>query len=102
MSRSLQVADKLQALDASTGDVIWQYVRQFPEGFPVPGFFNQLRNISIRLGAPAIPGQVLRFTGRVARVSREGSERLVEVEIRAANQLGDHVTGTVSLTLPDE
>lgn len=37
----------IQALDASTGDVIWQYVRRFPDGFPVPGFFNQLRNISI-------------------------------------------------------
>ena len=37
----------IQALDAATGDVIWQYIRQFPEGFPTPGFFNQLRNISI-------------------------------------------------------
>ncbi len=36
----------IQALDATTGDVIWQYTRTFPEGFAVGGF-NQLRNISI-------------------------------------------------------
>ena len=36
----------IQALDAATGDVIWQYSRSFPEGFTVGGF-NQLRNISI-------------------------------------------------------
>lgn len=36
----------IQALDAATGDVIWQYTRTFPEGFAVGGF-NHLRNISI-------------------------------------------------------
>ena len=36
----------IQALDARTGDVIWQYAREFPEGFSTRGF-NQLRNISI-------------------------------------------------------
>jgi acyl dehydratase len=59
-----------------------------------------LRSISIRLGAPAVPGQTLRFTGRVARTSHEGNECLVEVAIRAANELGDHATGTVVLTVP--
>ena len=36
----------IQALDARTGDVIWQYVREFPEGFRVGGM-SQLRNISL-------------------------------------------------------
>ena len=36
----------IQALDARTGDVIWQYAREFPEGVSQTGF-NQLRNISI-------------------------------------------------------
>ena len=36
----------IQALDARTGDVIWQYVREFPEGFPGDRF-SRLRNISI-------------------------------------------------------
>lgn len=61
-----------------------------------------LRSIKIRLGAPAVPGQILRFTGEVACTSQEGNERVVEVAIRAANELGDHVTGSVVLTLPAE
>ena len=59
-----------------------------------------LRGISIRLGAPAVPGQTLRFTGQVASTRDEGDECLVEVSIRAANDVGDHATGTVAFTLP--
>jgi acyl dehydratase len=60
----------------------------------------RLRSIKIRLGAPAVPGQPLRFTGRVARVAKDGDERVIELEVRAANQLGDHATGTVLFSLP--
>ena len=74
------------------------YVSRFVTGWAGPG--AMLRNISIRLGAPAVPGQVLRFTGQVVRSSHEQDEHLVELAIRAANELGDHVTGTVVLTLP--
>ncbi len=59
-----------------------------------------LRKIAIRLGAPAIPGQPLRFTGQVTQVNREGDEHVVEVAIRAANELGDHATGSVIVSLP--
>ncbi len=59
-----------------------------------------LRKIAIRLGAPAIPGQPLRFTGQVTEVNREGDEHVVEVAIRAANELGDHATGSVIVSLP--
>jgi acyl dehydratase len=61
-----------------------------------------LRTISIRLGAPAIPAHALRFTGQVARTSREDGQRILEVSIRAANDLGNHATGTVVLALPLE
>ena len=37
----------IQALDARTGDVIWQYAREFPEGLNRGG--SRLRNISIYL-----------------------------------------------------
>jgi len=60
----------------------------------------RLRRIAIRLGAQALPGQTLRFTGRVARTGREGDERAVELAIRVANELGDHLTGSVALSLP--
>ncbi len=59
-----------------------------------------LRSIKIRLGAPAIPGKPLRFSGRVAQKNDEGAEYVLELEVRAANDLGDHATGTVTLTLP--
>jgi acyl dehydratase len=61
-----------------------------------------LRKIAIRLGVPAIPGQVLRFTGQVSAVRDEEGERVIEVAVRAANDLGDHATGTVTLSLPIE
>lgn len=59
-----------------------------------------VRSIKIRLGAPAVPGKALRFRGEVAQVSREGDESVIEVAIRLANDLGDHATGSVVLTLP--
>jgi acyl dehydratase len=59
-----------------------------------------LRSISIRLGAPAVPDKILRFTGQVTDTQREGKEGIVEVAIRAANDLGDHATGSVVISLP--
>jgi acyl dehydratase len=60
----------------------------------------QLRTIAIRLGGPAVPGHPLRFAGRVARDERSGDDRVLEVAVRATNALGDHATGSVTLTLP--
>jgi hypothetical protein len=59
-----------------------------------------LKSIRIRLGAPAIPGKPLHFTGRVAAKTEANGECELEVAVRAANDLGDHATGTVALTLP--
>ena len=42
----------------------------------------------------------LRFSGAVEKKAEEGEECVVEVAIRAANELGDHATGTVVLSLP--
>jgi hypothetical protein len=47
-----------------------------------------------------VPGKPLRFTGRVAAKRETGGESVLEVAVRAANDLGDHVTGTVTMTLP--
>lgn len=60
----------------------------------------RVRKIAIRLGGPCVPGLVLRFTGRVTDQRTEGTLRHVEITMRAANDLGDHATGTVDLTLP--
>ncbi len=56
-----------------------------------------LRCVDIRLGAPNYPGDTMRMSGRVTEV--DGA--LVTVEVRGANDLGDHVTGSVELTLAE-
>jgi acyl dehydratase len=74
------------------------YVSRFVTDWAGPE--AMIRKIAIRLGAPAIPGQPLSFSGEIAQVSDEGDERVIEVTIRAANDLGDHATGTVVVSLP--
>jgi acyl dehydratase len=74
------------------------YVARFVTDWAGPE--ARLRNIKIRLGAPSVPGKVLRFTGRVAKVGEDRDARVIEVAVRAANDLGDHATGTVELALP--
>jgi hypothetical protein len=54
-----------------------------------------LKAVKIRLGAPNYPGDTMVMTGTVTK--KEGS--VVEVALRGANSLGDHVTGTVTLEL---
>ena len=55
-----------------------------------------LRKVSIRLGAPNYPGDQMRMTGSVSAKDADG----IEVEVRGANRMGDHVVGTVRLVLP--
>ena len=55
-----------------------------------------LKSVSIRLGAPNYPYDTMRMTGRVI----EKEDGVVTVEVAGRNSLGDHVTGTVKLTLP--
>jgi acyl dehydratase len=59
-----------------------------------------LRNIAIRLGVPAYAGSQLEFTGTVTGKSRSGDEGIVEIELRATNDQGDHVSGTAAIGLP--
>ena len=55
-----------------------------------------LQSVAIRLGAPNYPGDTMRMTGKVSAL--EGDE--VHLEIHGTNSLGEHVSGTVSLSLP--
>jgi acyl dehydratase len=56
-----------------------------------------VKKISIRLGAPNYPGDTMVLTGSVV-AKREPN--IVDVDVRGANSLGDHVTGTVTVELP--
>jgi acyl dehydratase len=55
-----------------------------------------LKSVKIRLGAPNHPGDTMTMTGQVTKKE----DGVIEVQIRGANDLGDHVTGTVALELP--
>ena len=59
-----------------------------------------VRRLAIRLGVPVFPGDTLVYTGEVTGLSTEDGEGVVEVAFRAATGLGDHVSGTATVTLP--
>jgi acyl dehydratase len=64
---------------------------------------GRLTAVDIRLGAPNYPGSVMTLTGSVTEkgpVAEDGATGLVTVSVRGANELGDHVTGTVQVALP--
>lgn len=59
-----------------------------------------LRRIALRLGVPAFAGSTLTFTGSVTGVERGDGAISIDVEISALNDLGEHVGGTATLTVP--
>jgi hypothetical protein len=59
-----------------------------------------LKRLAIRLGVPVFPGSTLTFTGTVSAVRPGEDIAEVDVDFRAANDLGDHATGTATLALP--
>ena len=63
-----------------------------------------IEKVAIRLGAPNYPGDTMVFTGQVTAADipadRHDGRGVVEIAVRGANSRGDHVTGTVRLSLP--
>jgi acyl dehydratase len=55
------------------------------------------KSVKIRLGAPNYPGDTMTMTGQVTKKE----DGVIEVAVKGSNSLGDHVTGTVQLELPD-
>jgi hypothetical protein len=56
-----------------------------------------IKNVSIRLGVPNYAGDTMTLSGTVS--SKVGNE--IVVAVVGANSLGNHVTGTVTLALPE-
>ena len=54
-----------------------------------------IRSVSIRLGVPNYPGDTMTMTGSVTA----RADGVVDVSVRGANGLGNHVTGSVSVEL---
>ena len=59
-----------------------------------------IKKLAIRLGVPVHPGHTLTYTGEVTDIGREGDEIVIDVALRALNELGEHIGGTARLTVP--
>jgi acyl dehydratase len=59
-----------------------------------------ITNLAIRLGVPVFPGHTLTYTGSIVALRRDGDNGVIEVELRATNELGEHVGGTAALNVP--
>jgi acyl dehydratase len=59
-----------------------------------------VKHLAIRLGVPAFANSTLTLTGTVSWKTVVDGAGVVEIAFRAANDLGDHVTGTATLDVP--
>jgi len=59
-----------------------------------------IHSLAIRLGVPVHPGHTLTYTGEVTGVTLEGDLAVIDVALRAMNDLGEHVGGTARLSVP--
>ncbi|MFF2327672.1 MULTISPECIES: MaoC family dehydratase [unclassified Streptomyces] len=57
-----------------------------------------LRKVAIRLGAPNRPGDTMVLSGTVTALAGDGT---AEVSVIGTNRLGRHVTGTVTVSVPE-
>jgi acyl dehydratase len=78
----------------STNGLVGRYVSEWAGPDAI------FKRVNIRLGAPNYAGDTMTLTGRVKEKVVADGQGLVDVEIRGANGLGDHVTGTVRIALP--
>ena len=59
--------------------------------------------LAIRLGVPAFPNDPLRFTGSVTGKSAGvDGEGFVDIAFKGSNSLGDHVSGSATLSLLEQ
>ncbi len=80
----------------STNGIVGRYVTDWSG----PG--TVLTDVNIRLGAPNYPDDTMTLNGSVTAKDDATADGTggIEVTLRGANGLGDHVTGTVRLRLP--
>ena len=61
-----------------------------------------VKHIDIRLGVPAVPHQTLRFRGEVLSKAESNGNIEIAVAVSAANDSGNHATGSAVIALPVE
>ncbi len=78
----------------TTTGLVQRYVTEWA------GAGAQVRACELRLGAPAHPGDVLRFAGHVAEVVEADGETRHVVDVVGSVSLGAHVTARVTVVKP--
>lgn len=71
-------------------------VQRFIESWT--GSAARLCDLKIKLGAPNYPGDTMTFSGAVS--DKRAEDRTVEVLLKGKNSMGNHVSGTVRVSLP--
>lgn len=61
-----------------------------------------VRGVAIRLGVPVFPGHTLTYSGEITALHVGDTETVVEIQLRAVNELGEHLGGTAKVSLPNE
>lgn len=59
---------------------------------------STLKRVNIKLGAPVMPGEVLKFVGEVA--AKDDATGIVDVKVTARGNMGMHLDGIVRVQLP--
>lgn len=59
---------------------------------------STLKRVNIKLGAPVLPGEVLKFVGEVA--AKDDATGIVDVKVTARGNMGMHLDGIVRVQLP--
>ncbi|MDP3969246.1 MAG: MaoC family dehydratase [Nocardioides sp.] len=59
----------------------------------------RVKRVKIRLGAPNYPGDTMVLRGEVT--AKDDAARTVDLKVVGQNSLGPHVSGTVTLQLPE-
>jgi hypothetical protein len=76
----------------TTNGLVGRYVTDWA------GADARITGVSIKLGTPNLPGDTMTMTGAVKSV--DAATGSVVVEVAGANSWGNHVTGSVTITLP--
>ena len=71
-------------------------VQRFIDDWSGPA--GRMRDLKIKLGAPNYPGDTMTITGAVTE--KRDADRTVQVTLKGVNSMGNHVTGTVRVSLP--
>ncbi|MEI6453406.1 MAG: MaoC family dehydratase [Actinomycetes bacterium] len=80
----------------TTNGIVGRYVTDWT------GPAGMLHEVKIRLGAPNYPGDLMTLTGAVTAIEDQGERGSLTVSLKGSNASGDHVVGTVLVSLPKE